>query len=165
MPHLAGYVYDLRVIAPRPLTDPPVPLRKPMAKAARVTLFEREVRERLSQPALEILLDSAEVLSEGQRIDALRASERKDAVFGSTMLTIDLAKVTGRVREACNEDTAQRVAAQIAADERVGMRLKQMAGQVAQRLAGTPVGTLTTDVRVRTRHAVIFIDIDFEAVA
>jgi hypothetical protein len=42
-----------------------------MAKASRVTLFEREVKVRLSQAALEILLEAAEVLSEGERVRAL----------------------------------------------------------------------------------------------
>lgn len=130
-----------------------------MAKASRVTLFEREVHERLSQPALEILLNSAEVLSEGQRVDSLRGG---GAVYGSTMLTIDLAKVSGRVRENCNEEAALRVAGEIATDQRVGTRLKELASEVACRLAGAPVEKLSTEVRVRTRGAVVFIDIDFE---
>lgn len=135
-----------------------------MAKALRVTLFEREIRERLSQPALELLLDGAEVLSEGERIDTspVQTSDGPlPTIYGSTMLTIDLAKVAGRVREACNKETAGRVAAQIAVDERVGARLRLMATQEATRLAGAAIANLTTEVRVRTRNTTIFIDIDF----
>ena len=40
--------------------------RKPMSPARRVSLFEREIRVRLSAPALEILFEIAETLSEGQ---------------------------------------------------------------------------------------------------
>ena len=159
-----AHCYYPQVIAPLPLTDPQVALHKPMAKAARVTLFEREIRERLSQPALEILLDSAEVLSEGERIEnapALEINGPLPTIYGSAMLTIDLVKVADRVREICNEETAGRVATQIASDERVSARLRHLAAQVATRLAGAAVDNLTTEIRVRTRHATIFIDIDF----
>lgn len=156
--HLA-VCYDVRVNASLASLSPPVALRKPMAKASRVTLFEREVRERLSQPALEILLDSAEVLSEGQRVDALHGGE---SVYGSAMLTIDLAKVSGRVRETCDEAAAQRVAGEMATDQRVGARLRELAAQAARRLAGSPVDNLATEVRVRARGSSIYIDIDFE---
>jgi hypothetical protein len=57
-----------------------------MARATRIALFEREVRERLSRAALELVLARAEVISEGQR--SVRGE--RDAYFGSTMLTIDL---------------------------------------------------------------------------
>ena len=40
--------------------------RKPMAGVRRVSLFEREIRIKLSGPALEILFDLAAVISEGQ---------------------------------------------------------------------------------------------------
>ena len=42
-----------------------LPARKPMARATRITLFEREVRERLSRAALDVVFARAESLSEG----------------------------------------------------------------------------------------------------
>ncbi len=67
---------------------------RPLARVERITLFEREVRERLSRSALALLFAGVEVIAEGQR------SHRggKEVFFGSTMLTLDLSKVAGAVR-------------------------------------------------------------------
>jgi hypothetical protein len=135
--------------------------RKPMAKAARVTLFEREVRERLSSSAVEILLDGAEVLSEGQRVRALRGGE---VFYGSTMLTIDIARAAELVRDRCDDDNARRVSAMMAADPRVGNRLREVAEREATRLAGVTVRAHATDVRFRTTGTTILVDIDLEGV-
>jgi hypothetical protein len=70
--------------------------RRPMARATRIALFEREVRERLSRAALELVLARAEVISEGQR--SVRGG--RDAYFGSTMLTIDLPALELLLRDA-----------------------------------------------------------------
>jgi hypothetical protein len=40
-----------------------VAARRPMARATRIALFEREVRERLSRTALDLVLSRAEVIS------------------------------------------------------------------------------------------------------
>ena len=48
--------------------------RRPMARATRIALFEREVRVRLSRAALDLLFARAEVISEGQRSAAAAAT-------------------------------------------------------------------------------------------
>ena len=53
--------------------------KKPMARAERVTLFEREVRERLSVAAIEIVLAKAHVLSEGKRAASPTAAQPTSA--------------------------------------------------------------------------------------
>ena len=53
-----------------------------MARARRVSLFQREIRISLSSAALDILYNLAQVLSEGG-VDG-------DAFYGSVMVTIDL---------------------------------------------------------------------------
>ncbi len=66
-----------------------------MARARRIAMFEREVRERLSRAALDAILDRAEVISEGQRAER----NGKDSYLGSTMVTVDLDSLGPVVRE------------------------------------------------------------------
>ena len=136
------------------------PRLKPMAKVTRVTLFEREVRERLSDPAVEILLGAAQVLSEGQATTAPSGSE---TFFGSSMVTIDLSLAASAVREPCDEAAAKRVAALMASDPRVARRARSLAEREAARLAGRPIKTAASEVRVRAEGTRVFIDIDFES--
>jgi hypothetical protein len=131
--------------------------RKPMARATRVTLFEREVRERLSGPAIDLLFARAQVLAEGQRAQSPSA---RDAFFGSIMITIDLDALHGDVREAADGDTAARLAALMSGDARVLRRVRAMAEHEAARLAGARVTVHSADVRVRAEGARVFVDVD-----
>jgi hypothetical protein len=133
--------------------------KKPMARAVRVALFEREVREKLSSAAVEILLDRAEVLSEGKRAASPTAGR---AFFGSTMLTIDVAHAAELVRDRCDEAAAQRVAEMMAGDARVQRRVRQIAAREAERLAGGPVAVRSAEVRVRAEGTRVFLDVDVE---
>jgi len=138
----------------------PVPLlKKPMARALKVTLFEREVRERLSLSAVEILFQRARVISEGKRASAPTA---KAAFFGSTMLTLDLAELSDLVRDPPDAATAGKLAAMMEGDARVKARIRQIAAREAERLAGGPCQARAVDVRVRSDGAVVFVDIDVE---
>ena len=84
-----------------------------MARAVRVTLFEREVREKLSVAAIEILLERARILSEGKRSASPTAAAR---YFGSTMITVDVSAIGDAVREPCDARATARVAALIRDD-------------------------------------------------
>jgi hypothetical protein len=134
--------------------------RKPMASATRVTLFEREIRERLSPSGIEILLDAAEVLSEGQREELGGGRVR---FYGSTMLTIDVARVHAALREPCDAVTTARAAAFLAQDARVARRVRGIAQAEARRLCGAAVTLAETEPRVRCRGTVIHVDLDIEA--
>jgi hypothetical protein len=155
-----------QTVAPTPGPGPsptlvPGPLlaRKPMARATRITLFEREVRERLSRAALDIVFARAELLSEGQR--TVRGG--KNGYVGSTMLTIDLASLADVLRDPCDAGTAHRLATLMDADAALPARIHDIASREATRVAGGPLTDVRTQVVVRAQGAKVFIDIDVEA--
>ena len=140
-------------------------LRKPGARAHRFSLFEREVRERLTGAAVDLLLGRARVLSEGGRARALPrpdGSAGPDPFFGSTMLTIDLATLAADMREPADDAVAARVAALLTADARAGRRVRQLAEREASRVAGGRVDATGTEVRVRAVGATVHVDVDLE---
>jgi len=143
-----------------PAADGPALARRPMARATRIALFEREVRERLSPAALELVLGRAEVISEGQR--GLRNG--RDAYFGSTMLTIDLPSLDLLLRDACDAGTARRLAELLESDATAGKRIEAMAESETTRVAGATPKSVSTHVAIRSQAAKVFIDIDVEAV-
>lgn len=128
--------------------------RRPMAAARRISLIRREIRESVSPAALDLMLAGAGRISEGN------VSGRH--YFGSTMLTVELDRVTGQVREPCDVSTASRVAALMAADTRVLDRVIEVAAREARRICARELEIVETDVRVRTEGAVIYLDVDIE---
>ena len=147
-----------------PGPDAPAPdaavARRPMARATRIALFEREVRERISRAALELVLGRAEVISEGQR----GVRNGRDAYFGSTMLTIDLPALDLLLRDACDAGTARQLAELLEADATAGKRIEELAEAEAARVAGAEPKSVSTHVTIRSQAAKVFIDIDVEAV-
>ena len=133
---------------------------RPMARATRIALFEREVRERLSRAALELVLGRAEVISEGQR----GVRNGRDAYFGSTMLTIDLPSLDLLLRDACDAGTARRLAELLENDATAGKRIEALAESETTRVAGATPKSVSTHVAIRSQAAKVFIDIDVEAV-
>ena len=144
---------------PPPNAEPALAARRPMARATRIALIEREVRERLSPAALELCLSRADVISEGQR------SKRggRDAYFGSTMLTIDLPSLELVLRDACDAGTARRLAELLEADVTAEARIKELAAREAARIAGATPAEVSLHVSIRAQAAKVFIDIDVEA--
>ena len=136
-----------------------LPPRKPMARATRIALFEREVRERLSRAALDLLFARATVISEGQR--AVRGG--RDSYFGSTMVTVDLPGLAPLLRDACDAGTARRLAELLEADAAVAERVRQLAAGEAARVAGAAPREVSTHVTIRAQGAKVFIDVDVEA--
>jgi hypothetical protein len=125
-----------------------------MAVARRVSLFEREVRVRLAPAGLDLLFAEARVLSEGQ-LDG-------DRYFGSTMLTIDLARVQERVADECDAACARRVAELAAGDEHVRERARRLAVAAAERRHGA-LAAPAVDVHVHRAGRVVHLDLDLEA--
>ena len=136
-----------------------LPARRPMARATRITLFEREVRERLSRAALDVVFARAESLSEGQR------SQRggREAYFGSTMLTIELATFADVFRDACDAGTAHRLSTLLESDATVPRRIRELALREAARIAGARLKDIRTQVAVRAQGTKVFVDVDVEA--
>jgi hypothetical protein len=133
-------------------------LLRPLARVQRIALFEREVRERLSRAALDLVFDHAEVMSEGQR--STRAGQ--PVYFGSTMLTIDLEALGSQLRETCDAGTARRLATLLSGDAAAAARVKGVAAREAARIAGGRLKAVATEVKVRAKGARIFIDVDVE---
>jgi hypothetical protein len=132
--------------------------RKPMARAVRVPLIEREVRERLSAAAVAILIDRAELLAEGRRATSPTAGK---AFFGTTMLTLALDRLTDVVQEPPTAETATRLAALMRADARVQRRLRKIAEREARRMAGGEV-RVRAEIKVRAEGAQVFVDVEME---
>jgi hypothetical protein len=131
---------------------------RPLARVERIALFEREVRERLSRAAMDLVFERAEVMSEGQR--SIRAGQ--PAYFGSTMLTINLDTLAPSLREACDAGTARRLATLLMDDASAHARVKQIATREATRIAGGRLRALGTEVKVSARGVRVFIDVDVE---
>jgi hypothetical protein len=142
----------------RPLQKPAGTTLRPLARVKRIALFEREVRERLSRAALDLIFERAEVMSEGQQ--STRAG--KPTYFGSTMLTIDLEVLGPVLRESCDAGTARRLATLIESDTAVAARIKTIATREAARIAGARLRSLATEMKVSARGARVFIDVDVE---
>ncbi len=130
-----------------------------MARATRIGLFEREVRERPARAALDLLFARAEVISEGQR------SQRggRDAYFGSTMLTFDLPALGVLLRDACDAATAVRLAGLLEADASVERRVQELAKREAARVCGAAPREVSAHITIRAQGPKIFIDVDVEA--
>jgi hypothetical protein len=129
-------------------------LRKPMASARRVSLFDREIRLKLSTAALEIFFDVARVLSEGQVLG--------QGYSGSTMITIDLARVEALVRDGDDPAVVKRVAELCAKDPRVRAQARALAAAEAEERAGRRLARLHIDEEVRASGTSVQIDLDVE---
>lgn len=126
-----------------------------MRSTRRVSLFEREIRVRLGQAAIELFFASASVLSEGRIAEG--------GYFGSTMLTIDLARLSNHLSEACDLATARNTERLLARDPRVHDRARAIAVTEASRLAHCELLAPWVDIKVRRAARHFYIDIDVEA--
>jgi hypothetical protein len=142
---------------PKKAATNPTALR-PLARVQRIALFEREVRERLSRAATDLLFERAEVMSEGQQT----SRGGQPAYFGSTMLTINLETLAPQLREVCDAGTARRLATLLRDDASVAARCRSIATKEATRIAGGRLRAVATEVKVSARGARVFIDIDVE---
>jgi hypothetical protein len=134
--------------------------KKPMARAVRIALFQREIRVRLSPAALDLMFARADVISEGQR--AMRGG--RDSYFGSTMLTVDLPSLAALLSDACDAGTARRLAALLESDAEVTRRVQALAARETARVAGAQPRQVGTHITIRSQGAKVFIDVDVEAV-
>ncbi len=133
--------------------------RRPLTSAFRVSLFEREVKERLSGAALDLLIAHSLVLSEGQRSTS---STARAAFFGSMMLTVDLKTLQPLVREPIDSPIAERMVALLAGDPRLTERVRRLAEREAVRLSNGPAPLESVELRVRLAGTVLHIDVDIE---
>lgn len=133
-------------------------LLRPIARVERIGLFEREVRERLSRAAIDLLLARADLISEGQRT----VRNGRDVYLGSTMMTIDLQGLGSVLRDSPEAATARRLADLLSLDPVVAALVEAIAAREATKHAGTPPRTLNTELTVTARGTKVFIDVDVE---
>ena len=126
-----------------------------MAIARRVSLFEREVTLRLAPVALQLIHDSARMLTEGELAG--------DMYAGSTMLTVDLARARERISDPPDVSTARRVAVLYASDDRCREYARRIAIAEARRQAGCELANPLVDVESRARGPEVLLSLEVEA--
>ena len=97
-------------------------------RVRRIPLIRREIRESLSDSALEILFCSAELLVEGARdLDLERPLRDEQRAYATVMVTLDLLRCATLLRERADEATALRVAELMRGSTSVRRRLIALA--------------------------------------
>lgn len=124
-------------------------------RVRRIPLIRREVRESLSESALEILFCGAEMIVEGDR-------ELGERGYATVMLTLDLARSATLLRERADEATAERVAELMRGSAGVRRRLTELARPRLAELFGADGRSLRIELLpvVRVSGARILIDGD-----
>jgi hypothetical protein len=142
-------------VSRRPLPRPVPPLRKGMASARRLSVFQRKVDLGLSPTALEMLFEHVRVVSEGA-LDGVRYA-------GSTMIVVDLIALASRLSDDADAATARRFADLAPDDARVRARARRIAFDEARRLAGGTLIQPEIDLEVRARGPVVQFALNIEA--
>ncbi len=126
-----------------------------MVMARRASLFQREIRVSLSSAAAELLVEKAQVLSEGQVED--------QRFYGSTMMSLDLRRLETDVSDQVSAETTTRFSSLAAADKRLQKQTRELAVAEAERLCREPIRDAQVDVNVRADGPHLYIDMDIEA--
>ena len=164
--------------------------RKPMVRAERVSLIQVSRTERVGRVALNLLLDNADVITEGQRTPLRRppkAAHRRhlsgsspsvsagdirnevasESLFASVMFTLDLAAhpnvltVPGEPGDLTL--LANHTAQLLQGDPTLPLTLDARIRRAIQQLVEKNFTIRTTEVRIRTKGPQILIDVDVEA--
>jgi hypothetical protein len=131
-------------------------------RVRRIPLIRREIRESLSDNALELLFCSAELLVEGDRdLEAGRLADSERA-YATVMVTLDLTHCATFLRERADEATAERVAELMRGSASVRRRLIELARPKLAQLVDAPPRSLRIELLpvVRVAGARILIDGD-----
>jgi hypothetical protein len=130
-----------------------------MARARRIPLIEREIREHLSRAALDAVFAHAETISEGEA----RKTAGQMQFLGSTMLTFDVAALAELLREPADEGTARRLAALLAKDKSLDLRIEAIVRSEVERITHEAPRSVHGETRIRTHGTRVYLDIDVEA--
>ncbi|MFO7564616.1 MAG: hypothetical protein R6X02_18370 [Enhygromyxa sp.] len=129
----------------------------------RIPLIRREVRESLSDNALEILFCGAELLVEGDHELGERGMSSGRG-YATVMLTLDLAHSAALLRERPDEATAERVAELMRGSAAVRRRVTELARPRLAELFGATPRSLQIELLPAIRVAGARILIDGDAV-
>jgi len=133
---------------------------RPMVQVRRIALIEREVREHLSQAALDAIFVRCDVISEGET----SSNQGKTLFLGSTMLTCDVSALGEVLREPADEGTAQRMAALLAKEASLDTRAQTIVRREVERITRCNPKSVRGETRIRVRGTRVFLDIDVEAI-
>jgi hypothetical protein len=136
---------------PRALDD------RPFVPAETLPLFHREVRERLSPTALQLLLDRAEIFVEGS---AARGSSAHGAFLGTAMVTLDLAAAADRVRPL--SDGAMRLCAAFADEPEARRAIVARVLEAARSRLASPGPLRASAPRFRVDGDRVLVDFDLD---
>jgi len=134
--------------------------RRPMARATRVALFRREIREWISPPALEILLGAADIVAEGS-FEGTAGAEQ--LYLASIQATVDLPRCAAYIREPLDAAAARQLARHIHTDETARGLLMDLARREAERTAGCPLYELQVEIEASHRGESLLVALDVEA--
>jgi hypothetical protein len=132
---------------------------RPMVQVRKIPLIEREIREHLSQAALDAVFARAEIISEGEA----NAAKGKTHFVGSTMLTFDVPALGEILREPPDEGTARRLAALLAKEKSLDGRIEAIVRREVERITRGKAQSVRGETRIRTQGTRVFLDIDVEA--
>jgi len=133
---------------------------RPLRKARRLDLVRRTEAKRLAPGVAELLLRNAQVMSEGAVREGIGGRE---AYFGSTMLTVDLADLAGELRATVDPDLATALAPLLGRSGHLRVAALRIARREAEsRIPGWQAERLTAETRVRAVGTRIEVDVDVE---
>ena len=133
---------------------------RPLVQVRRIALIEREIREHLSQAALDAIFARCEVISEGE----VSAGRGKTVFLGSTMLKCDVATLGEILREPADEGTAQRMATLLTKEPSLDHRAQAVVRREVERITRNKPKSVSGETRIRVRGTFVFLDIDVEAI-
>jgi hypothetical protein len=133
---------------------------RPLVQVRRIALIEREVREYLSQAALDAVFARSEIISEGEA----SIVQGKMVFVGSTMLTFEIALLSEILREAADEGTARRMATLLVKEPSLDARTQTIVRREVERITRSKPKSVRGETRIRVRGTRVFLDIDVEAV-
>jgi hypothetical protein len=133
---------------------------KGLAKATRAALFVERTHRALTREAEEILFEHAEVMTEGS---TGREPREGGAFFGSTMITIDLEKLGGRLRGLDAPGMNEALRDVVGSSVRVRLRAMRIAcAEVARRVPDRDLGTAQVEIRTSLVGSRLHLDVDLE---
>ncbi len=135
------------------------PPAKGLAKATRAALFVERTHRALTREAEEILFEHAEVLTEGSADRTGGAT----SFFGSTMITIDLEPLAGRLRGLDAPGMREALCEVVGASVRMRLRAMRIAcAEVARRVPDRDLGTAQVEIRTSLVGCRLHLDVDVE---
>lgn len=149
-------MYDIMLHEMASPNDPRGPRGPGLAKARRSAAVRSRAGEALSREAEENLFAYADVLTEA-RVD-------EGGYAGSTMLTIDLARMAAYVRHLDTEEEREAFLSLASGSVRVRLRAMRFAcAEAVRRVPERSLGTFSIETRMRLSGTSLMIDVDVEA--